>query len=90
MDDTVRVNGVLGPEASLPFLSLSGGSSGVQVLSPLLEQIAVGPTDGTVGMVIRNAAATGEAALILDANAQNGVAELKALAGGGSTPCFSS
>ena len=30
LDDTVRVNGVLGPEASLPFLSLSGGSSGVQ------------------------------------------------------------
>ena len=90
VDDTLRVNGPLAPEASLPFLSLSGGSSGVQVLSPLLEQIAVGPTDGTVGMVIRNAAATGEAALILDANAQNGVAELKALAGGGSTPCFSS
>ena len=83
LDDTVRVNGVLGPEASLPFLSLSGGSSGVQVLSPLLEQIAVGPTDGTVGMVIRNAAATGEAQLLLDANNQNGVAELKALAGGG-------
>ena len=83
LDDTVRVNGVLGPEASLPFLSLSGGSSGVQLLSPLLEQIAVGPTDGTVGMVIRNAAATGEAQLLLDANNQNGVAELKALAGGG-------
>ena len=83
MDDTVRINGVLGPEASLPFLSLSGGTSGVQVLSPLLEQIAVGPTNGTVGVVVRNAAATGEAALLLDANNQNGVAELKALAGGG-------
>ena len=53
------------------------------MLSPLLEQIAVGPTDGTVGMVIRNAAATGEAQLLLDANNQNGVAELKALEGGG-------
>ena len=52
------------------------------MLSPLLEQIAVGPTDGTVG-VVRNAAATGEASLLLDANNQNGVAELKALAGGG-------
>ena len=83
MDDTVRINGVLGPEASLPFLSLSGGTSGVQVLSPLLEQIAVGPTNGTVGVVVRNAAATGEASLLLDANNQNGVAELKALAGGG-------
>ena len=63
------------------------------MLSPLLEQIAVGPTDGSVAMVIRNAAATGDAKLLLDANAQNGVAELKALAGGGgcsSTPCFSS
>ena len=48
-----------------------GGSSGVQVLSPLLEQIAVGPTDGTVGVVV------------LDANNQGGVAERKALAGGG-------
>ena len=83
MDDTVRINGVLGPEASLPFLSLSGGTSGVQVLSPLLEQIAVGPANGTVGAVVRNAAATGEASLLLDANNQNGVAELKALAGGG-------
>ncbi|CAE7405673.1 unnamed protein product [Symbiodinium sp. CCMP2592] len=83
MDDTVRINGVLGPEASLPFLSLSGGSSGVQVLSPLLEQIAVGPTDGTVGMVIRNAAPTGDAHLLLDANGQNGLAVLKAQAGGG-------
>jgi hypothetical protein len=82
LDDTVRVNGVLGPEASLPFLSLSGGTSGVQVLSPLLEQIAVGPTDGTVGVVIRNAATTGEAAVLLDANNQAGVAELKVLAGG--------
>ena len=82
MDDTVRINGVLGPEASLPFLSLSGGTSGVQVLSPLLEQIAVGPTDGTVGVVVRNAAATGEAALLLDSNNQAGVAELKVLAGG--------
>ncbi|CAE7778936.1 unnamed protein product [Symbiodinium sp. CCMP2592] len=82
MDDTVRINGVLGPEASLPFLSLSRGTSGVQVLSPLLEQIAVGPTDGTVGMVIRNAAPTGDAQLLLDANNQGGVAELKVLAGG--------
>ena len=32
VDDTLRINGVVAPEASLPFLSLSGGSSGVQVL----------------------------------------------------------
>ncbi|CAE7906895.1 unnamed protein product, partial [Symbiodinium necroappetens] len=83
VDDTLRINGVLAPEASLPFLSLSGGTSGVQVLSPLLEQIAVGPTNGTVGVVVRNAAATGEASLLLDANNQNDVAELKVLAGGG-------
>ena len=82
VDDTLRINGALAPEASLPFLTLSGGSSGVQVLSPLLEQIAVGPTDGTVGMVIRNAATTGEAAVLLDANNQAGVAELKVRAGG--------
>ena len=82
VDDTLRINGVVAPEASLPFLSLSGGSSGVQVLSPLLEQIAVGPTDGTVGVVVRNAAATGDAKLLLDSNNQNGVAELKVLAGG--------
>ena len=83
MDDTVRINGVLAPEASLPFLSLSGGTSGVQVLSPLLEQIAVGPTDGSVGVVVRNAAPTGEALLLLGSNNQGGLAELKALAGGG-------
>ena len=77
-----RVNGVIAPEASLPFLSLSGGSSGVQVLSPLLEQIAVVP-NGSVGIVARNAAATGDASLILDSNAQIGLVELKALAGGG-------
>ena len=35
------------------------------------------------GLVVRNAAATGDASLILDSNAQNGVVELKALAGGG-------
>ena len=83
VDDTLRINGALAPEASLPFLSLSGGSSGVQVLSPLLEQIAVGPTDGSVGTVIRNAAPTGDATLVLDANGQNGLAVLKAQAGGG-------
>ncbi|CAE7198656.1 unnamed protein product [Symbiodinium sp. CCMP2592] len=52
------------------------------VLSPLLEQIAVGPTDGTVGVVVRNAAPTGDAKLLLDSNNQAGVAELKVLAGG--------
>ena len=82
VDDTLRVNGVIAPEAGLPFLSLLGGSSGVQVLSPLLEQIAVVP-NGSVGIVARNAAATGDASLILDSNAQNGLVELKALAGGG-------
>ena len=82
VDDTLRINGVLAPEASLPFLSLSGSSSGVQVLSPLLEQIAVVP-NSSVGIVARNAAATGDASLILDSNAQNGLVELKALAGGG-------
>ena len=80
VDDTLRVNGVIAPEASLPFLSLSGGSGGVQVLSPLLEQIAVAP-NSSVGLVARNAA--GDASLILDSNAQNGLVELKALAGGG-------
>ncbi|CAE6911750.1 unnamed protein product [Symbiodinium sp. CCMP2592] len=80
---TLRVNGAVAPEASLPFLSLSGGTSGVQVLAPLLEQIAVGPPNGTVGTVIRNAAPTGEVQLLLDANNQTCVAELKALAGGG-------
>ena len=34
-------------------------------------------------IVARNAAATGDATLILDSNAQNGLVELKALAGGG-------
>ena len=82
VDDTLRVNGAIAPEASLPFLSLTGGSSGVQVLSPLLEQIAVAP-NSSVGIVARNAAATGDATLILDSNAQNGLVELKALAGGG-------
>ena len=80
VDDTLRVNGAIAPEASLPFLSLTGGSSVVQVLSPLLEQIAVVP-NGSVGIVARNAA--GDASLILDSNAQNGLVELKALAGGG-------
>ena len=51
--------GAIAPEASLPFLSLSGGTSGVQVLSPLLEQIAVGPPRGSVGTVIRNVAPHG-------------------------------
>ena len=74
------MNGVIAPDASLPFLSLSGGSSGVQVLSPLLEQIAVVPNSSS-GLVVRIAA--GDATLILDSNAQNGVVELKALAGGG-------
>ena len=83
VDDTLLVNGALAPEASLPFLTLSGGSSGVQVLSPLLEQIAVGGSGETVGMVIRNASPTGAASLLLDSNNQNGVAELVVLSGGG-------
>ena len=83
VDDTLRFNGALAPEASLPFLTLYGGSSGVQVLSPLLEQIAVGAPGETVGMVVRNAAPTGAASLLLDSNNQNGVAELVVLSGGG-------
>ena len=83
VNDTLRVNGALAPEASLPFLSLSGGSSGVQVLSPLLEQIAVGASGETVDMVIRNASPTQAASLLLDSNNQNGVAELVVLSGGG-------
>ena len=83
VDDTLLVNGAIAPEASLPFLTLSGGSGGVQVLSPLLEQIAVGDPGETVGMVIRNASATGGASLLLDSNNQNGVAELVVLSGGG-------
>ena len=50
VDNGLRVNGALAPEASLPFLTLSGGSGGVQVLSPLLEQIAVGAPGETVGI----------------------------------------
>ena len=83
VDDTLLVNGAIAPEASLPFLTLSGGSGGVQVLSPLLEQIAVGGPGETTGMVIRNASATGGASLLLDSNNQNGVAELVVLSGGG-------
>ena len=83
VDSSLRVNGALAPEASLPFLTLSGGSGGVQVLSPLLEQIAVGAPGETVGMVIRNASPTGAASLLLDSNNQNGVAELVVLSGGG-------
>ena len=83
VDDTLLVNGAIAPEASLPFLTLSGGSSGVQVLSPLLEQIAVGAPGETTGMVIRNASPTGAASLLLDSNNQNGVAELVVLSGGG-------
>ena len=83
VDDTLLVNGAIAPEASLPCLTLSGGSSGVQVLSPLLEQIAVGAPGETTGMVIRNASPTGAASLLLDSNNQNGVAELVVLSGGG-------
>eukprot|EP00439_Symbiodinium_sp_Y106_P006442 s11367_g1.t1 len=82
VDDTLLVNGALAPEASLPFLTLSGGSRGV-LLSLLLEQIAVGGSGETVGMVIRNASPTGTASLLLDSNNQNGVAELVVLSGGG-------
>ena len=73
MDDTFRVNGAIAP----------GGTSGVQVLSPLLEQIAVGPPGGSVGTVIRNVAPTGESTVLLDSNNQAGLAELKVLSIGG-------
>ncbi|CAE7440025.1 unnamed protein product, partial [Symbiodinium sp. KB8] len=43
---------------------------------------ATGVFPANRGLVVRNAALTGEASLLLDANNQNGVAELKALAGG--------
>ena len=62
------------------FGSTSGGTSGVQVLSPLLEQIAVGPPGGTVW---GRSSATGEATVLLDANNQAGLAELKVLSIGG-------
>ena len=55
----------------------------MQVLSPLLEQIAVGPPGGSVGTVIRNVAPTGESTVLLDSNNQAGLAELKVLSIGG-------
>ena len=52
MDDTVRINGVLAPEASLPFLSLSGGTSGVQVALAAAGANRRGdPRSGSVGVV---------------------------------------
>ena len=43
----------------------------------------MGAPGETVGMVVRNAAPTGAASLLLDSNNQNGVAELVVLSGGG-------
>ena len=61
---------------------LASGTAGVQVASEVLELTASDDSAGTVGVVMWNTACTGKVAVALDANAQAGVAELNALAGG--------
>ena len=65
VDDTLLVNGAIAPEPSMPYLYLSGGTSGVQVNSTYAEVTGLGAPGGFCELVIINQASTGVARLYL-------------------------
>ena len=70
-------------KSAVVALSVRSDRTVMSCSSPMLPAAKLVVPNGSVGIVARNAAATGDASLILDSNAQNGLVELKALAGGG-------
>ena len=86
VNDTLRVNGAIAPEASLPYLFLSGGTTGLEMNTKFAAVTGLGDLGGFCELAVINQAPTGVARLFL--STQNnapagGRGELVALANGG-------
>ena len=86
VNDTLRVNGAIAPEASLPYLFLSGGTTGLEMNTKFAAVTGLGDPGGFCELADINQAPTGVARLFL--STQNnapagGRGELVALANGG-------
>ena len=86
VNDTLRVNGAIAPEASLPYLFLSGGTTGLEMNTKFAAVTGLGDPGGFCELSVINQAPTGVARLFL--STQNnapagGRGELVALANGG-------
>ena len=86
VNDTLRVNKAIAPEASLPYLFLSGGTTGLEMNTKFAAVTGLGDPGGFCELAVINQAPTGVARLFL--STQNnapagGRGELVALANGG-------
>ena len=84
VNDTLRVNGAIAPEASLPYLFLSGGTTGLEMNTKFAAVTGLGDPGGFCELAVINQAPTGVARLFLSTqNSAGGSGELVALANGG-------
>ena len=86
VNDTLRVNGAIDSEASLPYLFLSGGTTGLEMNTKFAAVTGLGDPGGFCELAVINQAPTGVARLFLSTqnNAPTGGrGELVALANGG-------
>ena len=85
VNDTLRVNGAVAPEASLPYLFLSGGTTGLEMNTKFAAVTGLGDPGGFCELAVINQAPTGVARLFLatNNNGAGGKGELVALASGG-------
>ena len=85
VNDTLRVNGAIAPEASLPYLFLSGGTTGLEMNTKFATVTGLGDPGGFCELAVINQAPTGVARLFLatNNNGAGGKGELVALASGG-------
>ena len=84
VNDTLLVNGAIAPEASLPYLFLSGGTTGLEMNTKFAAVTGLGDPGGFCELAVINQAPTGVARLLLATqNSTGGSGELVALASGG-------
>ena len=86
VNDTLRVNGAIAPEASLPYLFLSGGTTGLEMNTKFAAVTGLGDPGGFCELAVINQAPTGVARLFLatqNSAGGSGSGELVALANGG-------
>ena len=84
VNDTLLVNGAIAPEASLPYLFLSGGTTELEMNTKFAAVTGLGDPGGFCELAVINQAPTGVARLFLATqNSAGGSGELVALANGG-------
>ena len=81
VNDTLLVNGAIAPEASLPYLFLSGGTTGLEMNTKFAAVTGVGDPGGFCELAVINQAPTGVARLFL--STQNNAPAGLPLANGG-------